>query len=123
MYRLMVQSSFAAAHQLKGYEGKCEGLHGHNWRVQVMAKTDVLNPIGLGIDFKALKGMLQDVISMLDHAFLNDIEPFKTQNPSSENLARHIFEELSKRLGKEPVRLEWARVWESESAFAQYSLE
>ena len=95
MYRLMVQSAFAAAHQLRGYEGKCEGLHGHNWRVQVMVKTDILNPTGLGIDFKVLKEILKEVLSQLDHAFLNDIEPFKTQNPSSENLARHIFEEFS----------------------------
>ena len=121
MYRLMVESGFAAAHQLKEYAGKCEGLHGHNWRVQVMVKTDRLNPIGLGIDFKVLKRILNDILSRLDHSFLNDIEPFQAQNPSSENLACYIYGEYLKHLEGESVKLDWVRVWESTSAYAQYS--
>ena len=70
----MVESGFSAAHQLKEYEGKCEGLHGHNWRVQVMVKTERLNSIGLGIDFKILKNMLNEILSQLDHAFLIQID-------------------------------------------------
>lgn len=123
MFRLMVESGFAAAHQLKEYEGKCEGLHGHNWRVQVMVKADRLNSIGLGIDFKTLKNMLNDILSQLDHTFLNDISPFKDKNPSSENLACFIFEEFLKKLEKETLQLDWVRVWESNSAYAQYSCE
>ena len=123
MYRLMVESGFAAAHQLKEYEGKCEDLHGHNWRVQVMVKTDTLNSIGLGIDFKILKNILNDILSQLDHSFLNNINPFNTKNPSSENLACFIFEEFLKRLDKKALQMDWVRVWESSSAFAQYSLE
>jgi 6-pyruvoyltetrahydropterin/6-carboxytetrahydropterin synthase len=119
----MVESGFAAAHQLKEYEGKCEGLHGHNWRVQVMVKTDRLNSIGLGIDFKILKNMLNEILSQLDHTFLNDISPFNAKNPSSENLACFIFEEFLKRIDKETLQLDWVRVWESNSAFAQYSHE
>lgn len=121
MYRLMVESGFAAAHQLRGYEGKCEGLHGHNWRVQMMVKTEVLDPIGLGIDFKVLKCILQEVLSHLDHKFINELEPFVSRNPSSENLSCYIFEEASKRLQEETVDVEWVRVWESNTAFAQYS--
>ena len=123
MYRLMVESGFAAAHQLKEYEGKCESLHGHNWRVQVMVKTDRLNSIGLGIDFKILKNMLNEILSKLDHSFLNDITPFNSKNPSSENLACFIFEEFLKRIDKETLQLDWVRVWESDTAFAQYSHE
>ena len=74
MYRLMVESHFAAAHQLRGYQGRCESLHGHNWRVQIMVKTDVLNNIGIGIDFKVLKDCLREILSGLDHAFLNEKE-------------------------------------------------
>ena len=119
----MVESGFAAAHQLKEYEGKCENLHGHNWRVQVMVKTDRLNSIGLGIDFKILKNILNMIVSQLDHTVLNNITPFKTKNPSSENLACFIFEEFLKRLEKETLQMDWVRVWESNTAFAQYSLD
>ena len=117
----MVESGFAAAHQLKEYEGKCEGLHGHNWRVQLLVKTDHLNHIGLGIDFKILKRILNEILSRLDHAFLNDIEPFQTQNPSSENLACYIYGEFLKKLQVKSVQLDWVRVWESTTAYAQYS--
>ena len=123
MFRLMVESGFAAAHQLKEYEGKCEGLHGHNWRVQVMVKTGRLNSIGLGIDFKILKDMLKEILSQLDHTFLNDLSPFNSRNPSSENLAYFIFEEFLKRIDKEIIQMDWVRVWESNNAFAQYSNE
>ncbi len=123
MFRLMVESGFAAAHQLKEYEGKCEGLHGHNWRVQVMVKTDRLNSIGLGIDFKILKDILNEILSKLDHTFLNDICPFNSKNPSSENLAYFIFDEFLKRIDKKALQLDWVRVWESNTAFAQYSNE
>jgi len=123
MYRLMVESGFAAAHQLKEYEGKCEGLHGHNWRVQVMVKTDRLNDIGLGIDFKVLKDILNGILAELDHTFLNDKAPFNIKNPSSENLASYIFDEFGKRLKEPSVDLDCVRVWESATAFAQYDSE
>ena len=123
MYRLMVESGFASAHQLREYEGKCERLHGHNWRVQVTVKTDQLNRIGIGIDFKLMKTWLNEILSVLDHAFLNEVPPFTMQNPSSENLARYIFEEFEKRIEGEPVQVEWVRVWESVGACAQYSVE
>jgi 6-pyruvoyltetrahydropterin/6-carboxytetrahydropterin synthase len=119
----MVESGFAAAHQLREYEGKCEKLHGHNWRVQVMVKTDRLNPIGLCIDFKELKNILNEILSQLDHVFLNDIEPFNILNPSSENLAAYIFETFLNKLDQREIQLDWVRVWESNTACAQYSLE
>ncbi len=121
MYKLMIESCFAAAHQLKGYEGKCESLHGHNWRVQVMVKTDQLNSIGIGIDFKVLKSILNDILAQMDHTFLNDKDPFININPSSENLASHIYRKFSERL-EANAQMEWVRVWESKTCFAQYSL-
>ena len=123
MYRLTVESGFASAHQLREYEGTCERLHGHNWRVQVTVKTDRLNRIGIGIDFKLMKTWLNEILSVLDHAFLNEVPPFTLQNPSSENLARFVYEEFEKRVDGEPVQVEWVRVWESAGACAQYSEE
>jgi len=119
----MVESKFAAAHQLRGYEGKCESLHGHNWRVQIMVKTGALNSIGIGIDFKILKNILKEITEKFDHTFLNNTDPFFDKNPSSENLACHIFSEFSERLRETDVVMEWVRVWESDTAYAQYSPE
>lgn len=123
MYRLMIESHFAAAHQLRGYEGKCEALHGHNWRVQIMVKTDVLNSIGIGVDFKILKDILKEILDQLDHTFLNEIDTFREINPSSENLASKIFQEFSESLVDESAQIEWVKVWESDNACAQYSME
>lgn len=121
MYRLMVESTFAAAHQLRGYKGRCESLHGHNWRVQVMVKTGVLDVIGMGIDFGLLKTHLKEIMNHLDHKFLNDIQPFTDKNPSSENLACYIFTAFAKRLDSTSVKMDWVRVWESDTAYAQYN--
>lgn len=121
MYKLMIETSFASAHQLRGYKGKCENLHGHNWKVQAYVTADKLNEIDIAIDFHDLKKITNEIVSQLDHKFLNDIFPFTEKNPSSENIARWIFESLKKGLASyENVKVSAVTVWESETASATY---
>lgn len=106
---------FDAAHRLPGYQGPCARLHGHRWRVEAAVKGLLLDDTGILLDFMALKGWLQDIVSAFDHRCLNDVEPFNTVPPTSENLARHIYEELAGRVaeGAGAVRLSWVSVSES----------
>jgi len=120
MYKLKIISGFDAAHQLIGYKGKCENLHGHNWKVEVEVIAENLNEIGIVMDFKELKKLTEEVISQLDHSFLNKISPFTEINPSSENLARWIYQSLKNKLKGNPVNLYCVTVWESDSASASY---
>ncbi len=120
MYELMIESRFAAAHQLRGYKGRCENLHGHNWKVQVAVTADRLNDIGLAMDFGDLKMITNEVVSTLDHGMLNDIFPFTEINPSSENIAKWIYESLKKRIDTEDIEVSSVTVWESETASATY---
>ncbi len=120
MFELTVRSSFAAAHRLRDYHGKCENLHGHNWVVEVRVRAESLNDVGLAIDFKDLKSATDAVLDRLDHKFLNDLEPFKEMNPSSENIARWIFGALTKRLSGLGVGLREVSVWENPNCCATY---
>ncbi|MFZ5998147.1 MAG: 6-carboxytetrahydropterin synthase QueD [Nitrospirota bacterium] len=121
MYELMIETGFASAHQLRGYKGKCENLHGHNWRVQVYVTAERLNELDIAIDFHDLKAQTNEIIAQLDHTCLNNVFPFTEKNPSSENIARWIFESLRKRLTAYPnISVSAITVWESESASATY---
>lgn len=120
MYELNVEISFAAAHQLRGYQGKCENMHGHNWRVQVSVVADMLNEIDIAIDFHDLKRMAREVVAPLDHAYLNDIFPFTEKNPSSENIAKWIYDSMRKKLSSDIIRMASVTVWESDTASATY---
>ncbi len=120
MYELMIESQFSAAHQLRGYKGKCEGLHGHNWRVQVTVSSDRLDDIGMVIDFHELKTIANEVILSLDHCFLNEVFPFTEINPSSENIAKWIYELIKKRIKKDQCNISSVTVWENETASATY---
>lgn len=121
MYKLMIESSFSSAHQLRGYKGKCENLHGHNWRVQVYITSNTLNDIDLVIDFHEIKDMTNDIISKLDHKLLNTVFPFTVKNPSSENIARWIFESLIQKMTKySDIKVSAVTVWESPTASATY---
>jgi len=120
MYELMIESQFASAHQLRGYKGKCEALHGHNWRVQVTVSSDRLNDIGIVMDFHDLKEKVNDVVSSLDHSFLNELFPFTEKNPTSENIAKWIYESLRKKIEKGQCDISSVTVWESETASATY---
>jgi 6-pyruvoyltetrahydropterin/6-carboxytetrahydropterin synthase len=127
MYELKVVSEFAAAHKLRGYDGECEKLHGHNWRVEAVVTADALDPVGLAVDFKDLKKWLNGILDGLDHLYLNELEPFQSENPSSENLARFIFCELQERVARyveggagRGIAVKKITVWESERAAASY---
>lgn len=122
MYRLKICTHFAAAHNLMHYQGDCENLHGHNWKVEVTVATGELDKAGLGVDFKILKRETHRVLDLLDHTYLNDLPFFKGISPSSENIARFVFEELGK-VFNEPVQVESVCIWESDHACATYSLK
>lgn len=123
MYRLMIKTSFAAAHNLINYQGDCENLHGHNWRVEVTVAAKELDKAGLGIDFKILKKQTNSLLDELDHKYLNDLDPFKKDSPSSENISRYLFERLSGVLNNSNITVEQINVWESENACASYTLD
>jgi len=117
----MVETHFSSAHQLRGYKGECEKLHGHNWKVQVYVLAEKLNEIDLAIDFHELRRLTEEVVSQLDHSFLNDIFPFTEKNPSSEYIAKWIFDSLKKKLGDgEDVNLSAVTIWESDTCSATY---
>jgi 6-pyruvoyltetrahydropterin/6-carboxytetrahydropterin synthase len=120
MFELSVEVSFSAAHQLRGYRGKCENMHGHNWKVQVSVMAENLNDIDIAIDFHDLKRMAREVVAPLDHAYLNDLFPFTEKNPSSENMAKWIFDSMKKKITEENVRVSAVTVWESDTASATY---
>ncbi len=118
-YKLKVESYFSAAHRLREYKGKCESLHGHNWKVEASVVSDNLDKAGMVLDFKELRAMLKDVLSKLDHTELNRIAHFKKYNPTSELIAEHIFNSLNKKF-KKPVMLESVSVWETPGSCAVY---
>ena len=105
MYEIAVEKHFDAAHYLRGYQGKCEEMHGHRYRVAVRVKADKLNDIGLAYDFADLKRCLNDILARFDHTCLNDVPPFDKINPSAENIATTIYNELKEKLAAEPVTL------------------
>ena len=119
MYTVKVQSHFSSAHNLRGYKGECEDLHGHNWRVSVTACAEDLTEIGMVVDFKKLKQLLNDIVTGLDHTHLNEIEYFKNVNPTSENIARYIYEQISGK--KAAFDIKEVTVWETDSSSATYS--
>lgn len=98
MYKISVTTKFAAAHRLREYEGACENLHGHNWLVKAQVATSQLDDIGIAYDFKKLKVQLHEIIDRLDHQYLNDVPPFDAMNPTSENVAKYIFQSLATKL-------------------------
>jgi len=121
MYELKIISRFAAAHQLRGFEGGCENLHGHNWKIEVFVSGEELGRDGLLIDFRLIKEETKKVLDELDHQFLNELNAFETLNPSSENIARHIFKSLLRKLNNKDVKVSRVIAWESDSSCASYS--
>ena len=120
LYSLTVRSSFSAAHLLREYEGNCERLHGHNWLVEATVESEEVDSRGMALDFRDMKRVLLDVLARLDHRHLNEIPPFDIENPSSENIARHIYGEMEGKITG-PARLARVAVWESEDARAEYT--
>ncbi|HPU29936.1 MAG TPA: 6-carboxytetrahydropterin synthase QueD [Syntrophorhabdaceae bacterium] len=120
MFTLYITDTFSAAHRIEEYHGKCEELHGHNFKVEVLFEGDKLGPGGMLINFKVLKNLLKDILSSLDHKYLNEIEFFKKRACSSEYIAVYIYNGLKKLIDNLNIRLHEVRVWESESAYASY---
>jgi 6-pyruvoyltetrahydropterin/6-carboxytetrahydropterin synthase len=119
MFEVSVEETFAAGHALRGYRGKCENVHGHNYRVQLTLEGPELNAIGLLVDFVEVKRLIHGVVDRLDHQFINDLPPFDVVNPSAENLAKYFYDEISLNLGQ-TVRLGQVKVWETDITSATY---
>ena len=119
MYEITIETSFSAAHRLRGYEGKCERLHGHNYRVEMALVGEQLNGIGLLMDFRDAKRLLGEVVGRLDHRCLNEMAPFDELNPTAEHIARYVCDEVTR---SAPRGVSVARVtcWESEKCSATY---
>ncbi len=123
MFEVAVEKTFAAGHSLRNYRGKCENVHGHNYRVRVTLEGERLASNGLLVDFVDVKKQLLDIIDRLDHQFINDVEPFTVLNPSAENLAKYFYDELSVKLSNHsevPVRIAEVRIWETDTSIAAY---
>jgi len=120
MFEVSVEYSFAAGHALRGYKGKCENVHGHNYKVRVTVGGEKLNSIGLLIDFSDLRAAIRALAERFDHHFLNDVEPFTEANPSAENLACYLGTELQRKFQDQGLRVSNVTVWETDTTSASY---
>ena len=122
MYEVSVDETFAAAHNLRGYKGKCEDLHGHNYKVRVTLAGKEVDSVGLLYDFVHLKQVIQSVIRSLDHKYLNELSPFDVLNPSAENIAKYIYDETARQLHQAPngAGVSSITVWETDVTAATY---
>lgn len=121
MFDVEIRRTFSAAHQLKGYDGDCRNLHGHNYSVVVHVAAEKLNEIGIALDFKSLKAALDEVISGYDHHNLSELPEFQAINPTSEVLAKTIYDRMSKKLNGDGIRVTKVRIGESENSALTYS--
>jgi 6-pyruvoyltetrahydropterin/6-carboxytetrahydropterin synthase len=122
-YEVMIERNFSSAHQLRGYKGKCENLHGHNYKIEIFARGEELNNIGLLIDFGDLKRAADEIVTYLDHRNLNELPPFDEElNPSAENLACYICEYMNSRVGDDRVKVWKVRCYETPTSVATYQI-
>lgn len=120
MFELKIVTDFAAAHQLKMVSKKCENLHGHNWKIEVCVRGETLKEEGVLVDFGELKQYVSEIMKSLDHKFLNDLSYFDADNPSSENIAVYIAEQLKKLINDSTITVSSVTAWESDDACAKY---
>jgi 6-pyruvoyltetrahydropterin/6-carboxytetrahydropterin synthase len=120
MYEVKIVTQFAAAHRLENFNGKCESLHGHNWKVEVFLGGKDLNDTGLLMDFGVVKARTKEVLEEIDHKYLNELAAFQDRNPSSENLACYLYERLGAILNSDRVKVCRVNVWESDTSCASY---
>jgi 6-pyruvoyltetrahydropterin/6-carboxytetrahydropterin synthase len=124
MFEVMIERNFSSAHQLRGYRGKCENLHGHNYKIEIYARGRELDNIGLLVDFGELKTAADEVVQYLDHRNINELPPFDVElNPSAENLARYILERVASRVGDERVQVYKVRCFETPTSIATYQVD
>jgi len=122
-YTLKIVTDFAASHTLRNYEGACQRMHGHNWKIEIEATANKLNDAGMAIDFKAIKKATNQVIDGLDHYHLNDIPPFTEINPTAENIAAYLYSSIGSIINTDTVKISAVTVWETERACARYTEE
>jgi len=121
MFEVSVEQTFAAGHALRNYKGKCENVHGHNYRVRVTIAGEHLDGAGLLVDFGDIKRLMGGAIEYLDHRFINDLAPFDEINPSAENIAKYFYDRLSAGLANEATaRISEVQVWETDTSSAVY---
>ena len=120
MYEVKIVTQFAAAHRLENFNGKCESLHGHNWKVEVFLAGPTLDGTGLLLDFGVVKARTRKVLEEIDHKYLNELAAFQDRNPSSENLAHYLFERLGAIFTRDGVKIKRVNVWESDTSCASY---
>ncbi len=124
MFEVMIERNFSSAHQLRGYRGKCENLHGHNYKIEIYARGRELNNVGLLVDFVELKAAADEVVNFLDHKNINELQPFDEElNPSAENLARFILERVARRVGDDRVQVYKVRCFETPTSVATYTVD
>ena len=121
MYKLVVKKEFSSAHVLHGHPGDCKRMHGHNWIVEAKVEGNNINKIGMVIDFKDIKNILSDIISKLDHRYINDIEPFIDNNPTAENISKYIYKELSKNINTDNIKVSEIKLWETNNSAVIYT--
>jgi 6-pyruvoyltetrahydropterin/6-carboxytetrahydropterin synthase len=122
MFEVAVEQSFASAHALRNYKGRCENVHGHNWKVRVVIEGEKLDATGMLVDFLDVKSFMGEILDRIDHQFLNEIPPFDVVNPSAENIAEYFYEQMTGRLAETPVpvRIREVKIWETEIQSATY---
>ncbi|HKQ72088.1 MAG TPA: 6-carboxytetrahydropterin synthase QueD [Blastocatellia bacterium] len=124
MHEVMIEMSFSSAHALRGYQGKCENLHGHNYKVEVYVRGSKLNNIGLLVDFKDLKAATRKVVDYLDHKNINELPPFDIEvNPSAEEMAVFFLHEVGRQVNDDRVQVYKVRVWETDTCAATYTID
>ena len=124
MFEVTIEETFAAGHALRNYKGKCENVHGHNYRCLVTVQGEKLDDIGLLVDFVELKRIVHAVLDRMDHQWLNEFPPFDVLNPSAENMARYIYDEIAAGIQiRQGVKLASVRLWETDTASAIYRPE
>ena len=120
MYTLTTMVEFSSAHTLVGHSGPCKKMHGHNWRVEVEITGEKLDKIGMVVDFKEIRKATNLVVDVLDHEFLNNLEPFSEDNPTAENIARYIFTKLSEEFSNKNVKVNSIKLWETDKSAVSY---
>ena len=122
-FEVMIERNFSSAHQLRGYKGKCENLHGHNYKIEIYARGNELDNIGLLVDFVELKAAADEIVLYLDHRNINELPPFDELQPSAENLAKYILERVARRIDDERVRIYKVRCFETPTSVATYAVD
>ncbi len=120
MHEVTIETQFSSAHNIRGYEGACENLHGHNWRVQVSVRAKRLDKLGMVVDFKELKAETRELVASLDHKYLNEVPPFDKKNATAENIAEFLFKRLSKAVNDGRLKVSKVKVWESDTSSSEY---